>query len=348
MGSSQHLFLHKLYFCLSFTVSFCVALPGSAEAPTYAERMGWPVGARVVIFHIDDAGMSHDSNIGTIEAIENGTATSFSIMMPCPWVPEIASYCREHPEVDAGVHLTLTSEWKKYRWGPVAGKTVVPGLVDEAGYLWRKVFQVMEHASADEVETELRAQIDKALAMGLKPTHLDTHMGTVMQPMFIERYVKVGMEYRIPVMIFGGHMQHIGEEIGLIKPLMRRFAENVWAAGLPVLDDLVTEPVHGKEYEVCKSELIGILKGMQPGLTQIILHCTQPSAGFASISSSGGGRQRELRLMLDEDVRALIEEEGIILTTWRELMTRRDRALPVQSEAPSNTRPQSLQMPGEM
>ncbi len=190
-----------------------------AQELTFAERLGWPAGTKVVIFHVDDAGMSHDSNMGATKAIEEGVATSTSIMMPCPWVPEFAAYLKTHPNIDAGLHLTLTSEWNNYRWGAVAGKSAVAGLVDQHGYLWRSVPDVVAHATADEVETEIRAQVDKALSIGIEPTHLDAHMGTCFHPQFVDRYMKVGIEKKIPILIFGGHMQHIGDEVGQLKPL---------------------------------------------------------------------------------------------------------------------------------
>ena len=295
------------------------------EEVTYAERLGWPPGTRAVIFHVDDAGMSHDSNMGAKKAIEDGVATSLSVMMPCSWVPECAAWLKENPEVDAGVHLTLTSEWKNYRWGPVAGKPAVPGLVDEAGCLWRRVSDVATHASADEVETEMRAQVDKALAMGIRPTHLDSHMGTCFQPFYIERYVKIGIEKKIPVMMIGGHMQHIGAEAAQFKPMVRALARRLWDAGLPVLDDLVTQPTRAKDYAGRKNELIALLRDMKPGVTQIIVHCTEPTEVFARISGSGAARAAELRLMTDPDVRSFIEREKIVLTTWRELHERRTR-----------------------
>jgi len=296
-----------------------------AEERTYAERLGWPAGTKAVIFHVDDAGMSHDSNMGAMKAVGDGVATSLSIMMPCSWVPECAAWLKEHPQTDAGVHLTLTAEWKDYRWGPVAGKPAVPGLVDEAGCLYHRVSDVVTHASADEVETEMRAQVDKALAMGIQPTHLDSHMGTCFQPFYIERYVKIGIEKGIPVMMFGGHMQHIAAEAAQFKPMLRSLAQRLWDAGLPVIDDLVTRPTNASDYEGRKDELIALLREMKPGVTQIIVHCTDPTEVFPYISGSGAAREAELRLMTDPDIKSFIESEKIVLTTWRELKQRRRR-----------------------
>lgn len=311
-------------------LAVCVASVGYAaagsEQPTYAERLGWPRGSRVVIFHVDDAGMSYDSNMGTIQAMEKGVATSTSVMMPCPWVPQFAAYVQEHPQIDVGVHLTLNAEWKNYRWGPVAGRSVVPGLVDPQGYLWRGVEQTAVNGSPDEFEAEIRAQLDKALAMGIQPTHLDSHMGTCFQMPFIERYVKLGIEKQIPVMIFGGHLQHVGEEVGAFRPMLMILAATVWNAGLPVLDDLVTQPTKAADYDGRKRELIELLRTMQPGVTQIIVHCTATTEVFQHISGSGPARQAELNLMLNPEVRSFIKDQGIVLTTWRELKTRRDAA----------------------
>jgi predicted glycoside hydrolase/deacetylase ChbG (UPF0249 family) len=296
------------------------------EPVTYAERLGWTRGARVVIFHVDDAGMSYDSNMGTIRAIEQGVATSASIMMPCPWVPQFVAWVQEHPQVDAGVHLTLTAEWKNYRWGPVAGRSVVPGLVDPHGYLWRGVEDAVRHATPDEFEIEIRAQLDRALAMGIQPTHLDSHMGTCFQLPFIERYVKVGIEKQIPILMFGGHLQHVGTEAGAFRPVIVALAEKVWNASLPVIDDLVTKPTRAEDYEGRKRELIDLLRNMKPGVTQIIVHCTAPTEAFPHISGTGRAREAEMNLMIDPDIRAFIEDQGIILTTWRELKQRRDAA----------------------
>jgi hypothetical protein len=154
---------YLLFLLLSIT-QLCYS---QANDSTYAEKLGYPKGSRVLILHVDDAGMSFESNEGTITAITKGVANSCSVMMPCPWVPGFVKFLKQHPGIDAGLHLTLTSEWKNYRWVPLAGKNQVPGLTDEEGCLWPGVADVVKHASADEVEKEIIAQIDRAGSMDL-------------------------------------------------------------------------------------------------------------------------------------------------------------------------------------
>lgn len=301
-------------------------LAPAQDAQTYAEKLGFPKGAKVVIFHVDDAGMHHDANVGTIEAMEKGVATSASIMFPCPWVPDIVKYAKEHPESDFGLHCTLTSEWGSYRWGPVAGKAAVPGLVDEEGCLWHEVEQVAAKATPDEVEKELRAQLDRSLTMGWRPTHLDTHMGTVFATMpFMERYVKIGAEYGIPVMAPGGHGQYVAAEDEKIGPLLPGLGQMVWSLGLPVLDDVHTG--YGvKDSADKKAQIIAFLREMKPGLTQFIVHATRPSENFKEVTGSGPMRLAELEALTSPEVKQVVEEEKVILTTWRELKQRRDAA----------------------
>lgn len=305
---------------------------------TFAEKLGYPKGSRVLIIHVDDVGMSWDSNEGAIQAMSKGVANSCSIMMPCSWVPGYARYLASHPGIDAGLHLTLTSEWEEYRWVPVSGSKAVPGLTDPQGALWPTVEEVVAHASADEVETEIRAQIERALKMGIKPTHLDSHMGTLFaSPAFIERYVKVGMEYRIPVMFPAGHATLIQDQMKFPDAQMnslRQVGQMLWKAGLPVLDDLhnysygwelpagqqaTTENLRRNK----TSHYIEALKKLKPGVTMMIMHCTDPSPVFKHISSSGNTRHGDLLAMMDPAFKKALADQKIILTTWRELMERR-------------------------
>jgi predicted glycoside hydrolase/deacetylase ChbG (UPF0249 family) len=308
-------------------------------AQTYAEQLGFPKGKKVVIMHVDDTGMSYDSNIGTYKAIREGVATSLSVMMPCPWVPGFVHYLKENPDLDAGLHLTLTSEWKDYRWGPLMGKPAVKGLVDAEGALWRSVADVVKNATPDEVELEIRAQLERARTMGFEPTHMDSHMGTLFAtPAFLERYVKVGIEEKIPVMFPGGHNSLIRADEPMLKslePLVKSIAKRLWEAGLPVLDDLHNRsygwkgppaPYTKKELQAYKTQkYIEGLADMQPGLTMMIMHCTHPTEVFEHISDSGPTREGDLLAMIDPALRAYIEKEGIILTTWREVTRRRQQ-----------------------
>src|SRR5208282_6389210 len=148
----------------------------SSGEVSMAEKLGYRAGARVLIINADDFGMCHDENEATIEGLTSGLFTSSTILVTCPWFEEAAEFARSHPSADLGVHLTLTSEWDRYKWGPVLGARAVPTLVDARGYLWPDVPPVYEHDRLDEVEAELRAQIDKALAAGVDVTHLDSHM----------------------------------------------------------------------------------------------------------------------------------------------------------------------------
>lgn len=304
---------------------------------TYAEKLGFPKGKKVVIFHVDDVGMSYESNQGTIQALEKGLASSLSIMMPCGWVPGFFDYLKQHPTVDAGIHLVMTSEWTAYRWAPLMGRDRVGGLYDGQGAFWRSVPEVVAHASPDEVEAEMRAQIARYRAFGLQPTHLDSHMGTLFEPKFLERYVKVGISEKIPILFPGGHASLITAEARLTtdrQQLLRRVGQQLWNAGLPVLDDLdgssygwnlpagqaVTDD-NLRKYKTGK--YMELLQAAKPGLTYVIMHCTDPTEVFSQISNSGPSRKGDLLAMTDPALKAFVEREGIIVTTWRELSERR-------------------------
>ncbi len=289
---------------------------------TYAEKLGWPKGTRALILHVDDAGMSYDSDLGTIESIEKGVANSLSVMMPCPWVPHIVKWIKK-TNADAGLHLTMTSEWDDYRWGPVAGKPAVPGLTDSDGALWDNVPLVVEHASADEVEREIRAQLDRARTMGFEPTHMDSHMGTLFETaQFMDRYIKVGLDEQIPVMFPGGHNFFIAQDSPERAAMARAMGRKVWDGGLPVLDDLHNRS-YGWKTEDKTDQYIDAVHNLKPGVTMMIMHCTRPTEVFDKISSSSTVRLGDLNAMLDPRLRKAIEDEKIVLTTWRELMQRR-------------------------
>lgn len=310
---------------LLLALTLLIASP-SSRAETYAQKLGWKKDDVVLILHVDDCGMSHASNLGVIQSTEQGVATSFSIMMPCPWVPELMNWIKKNPTVDSGLHLTLTSEWQLYRWGPVAGKAAVPGLVDEQGCLWHSVEQVCAHASADEVEKEIRAQIDRAEKLGLEITHLDSHMGTLYaRADYFERYMKVGIEKQIPILAVGGHMTHTHSENGDAANALLPLAPKIWAAGLPVIDDLHTSATYWKVPEK-KERLFKLIRELKPGITEILFHASVMTEEFPLITGSAALRHADTQILKDPDLKALLKERNIHLTTWRELKKRRDQA----------------------
>ena len=329
--------MKKYLFVFLFILASFIS---KSQDSTYAERLGFPKGSKVLILHVDDAGMSFDSNEGAIKAMTDGVAKSCSVMMPCPWVPAFVHFLKQHPQTDAGLHLTLTSEWKEYRWGPLAGKTNVPGLTDEEGDLWPNVADVVKHASPDEVEKEIRAQLDRARTMGFEPTHLDSHMGTLFaSASFLERYIKLGMENHIPVMLPGGHDQLIQLEMHAPDAQimqMRMLGKTLWNAGLPVLDDLhnfsydwkIPNEIKNDDQKLQKlrtEKYIDAIHQLKPGVTMMIMHCTATTEVFEHISDSGPLRKGDLLAMMDPMFKKALEKEGIILTTWRELMQRREK-----------------------
>ena len=310
-----------------------------AQDMTYAEKLGFPKGKKVFVLHVDDAGMSYEANRGTIRATEEGIANSTSVMMPCGWVPQFMTYLKQHPTLDVGVHLVMTSEWDNYRWSPLAGKATVPGLYDEQGAFWHSVAQVVQHASPDEVEAEMRVQIARFRGFGVEPTHLDSHMGTLFEPKFIERYVKVGISERIPILFPGGHATLIKQVTKMqpgLQQMITQIGQQLWKAGLPVFDDLdgtsygwnpEKDNVSDADLQKLKTDkFIDLFKRAQPGLTYIIMHCADTTPTFGQITSSGPTRRGDMLAMMDPRLKQYIQDQGIILTTCRELAERRKNA----------------------
>ncbi len=307
--------------CCVLITALCAGLAGSmfgaAAEPTFAQRMGWGPEDRVVIFNNDDAGMSHGQNLGSIRSFEGGVLKSWTIMMPCSWVTEIRDYLEENPDVCAGLHITHTSEFGRYRWRPLVGRTVAPGLYDEDGYMWPSVAEVVEHATADEVEAELRAQIQMAEDMGIDITHYDTHMGTMNgSPEFFERYVNVAIEKGIPIRVAVNRIEgDISEER---RARMEETAERLWDAGLPVLDYLHVSS-YGWEKDEKLERYIDLIRTLPPGVTEVIVHAAYPTEDFNRITASGPTRYGDLLAMTDPRLKEAIEEEGVIVISWREL-----------------------------
>ena len=299
------------------TVSTCAAiLFALSAAGLLAEE---PAAPRYLIIHGDDAGMCHSANVGTIESMEEGVVSSASIMVPCAWFPEMAEYARKHPEKDLGVHLTLTSEWKYYRWGPVASRDKVSSLLDEQGFMWARVSDVAEHAKIEEVEIELRAQIDRAIEFGVPLTHLDTHMGSMAaRADLLELYVKLGIEYDLPVLI----PREMSRAERAEYPDLAEGAETLFGTlakrGLPMIDRLATVEAD-REFDLKKATYLRWFEDLEPGVTQLILHCSIDGPEAAAVTGSHVNRDTDRRVFSDPEIAAKLKRCGIRVIGWREL-----------------------------
>ncbi len=275
-----------------------------------AQRLGYAPGARVLILNADDFGMCHDQNEGVIRGLTEGLFTSSTILVTCPWFEEAADFARTNPAADLGVHLTLTAEWDRYKWGPVLGRRAVPSLVDERGYLWQTVAQVYEHARLDEAEAELRAQIEKTLAAGIDATHLDSHMGTVqLRADYHEIYVRLAYEYRVPIRLASRRVMRAGG--------MDAILDQLDASGIVTPDHLVFNgPSSVGETE---SYWTNLIRTLQPGLTEILCHPALARDELKSCARDSYQREADFRYFTSENARRLIADEGVERVGFRRL-----------------------------
>lgn len=287
---------------------------GSVQAQdrTLAERLGYPRDAKLVIVHADDLGMSHSVNAATIKAFETGLVNSGSIMVPCPWLPEIAAYARANPQADLGLHLTLTSEWTHFRWGPVSPRDRVPSLLDKDGYFRLLETEAAKHADLKEVELEVRAQIERAKAVGIVPTHLDSHMGTLYQSKALfDIFLRVGRDYKLPVRIAKTWFSRADFIESSLKP------EDVFIDRVLDINPQVAPQDWAKFYSDALSKL-------EPGVTEIVIHLAYDDgemrgATFDHPDWGAAWRQRDFDYFSSEAFRKVLEQNQIKLITWREL-----------------------------
>jgi len=301
----------------TIAISLCVVLlalapNASAQIRSLAERLGYPADAKLLIVHADDLGMAHSVNAATIKGFESGLVNSGSIMVPCPWFSEIATYARANPQADLGLHLTLTSEWTSFRWGPVTSKDRVSSLLDKNGYLHLSEADAAAKADPKEVELEIRSQIERARAFGIQPTHLDSHMGTLYQSKALfEVFLKVAREYRLPVRVAKAWFSQADFLPTTLNP------NDVFIDRVLDINPSVTPADWGKFYTEA-------IKKLEPGVTEVVIHLAYDDTEMqgATVDHPNWGaawRQRDLEFFTSDAFRQLLREEKIKLITWRDI-----------------------------
>lgn len=309
---------------LSGNFAFASDIKSDAEAKkNWAEKLGYPAGKKVLILHADDAGMSDEANIATQKQLKNDEIQSAAIMMPCPYAEDMVNWAIKNHKEDVGIHLTLTAEWKTYRWGTVTDKKEVPGLIDEEGKMWHSVPQVVMNATAEEVKKEIKAQIDKAISLGMKPSHLDTHMGTLYgHPSFVKAFFDVAVEYGIPANAIELSDPEVVEHFKKGGyPLTDEVVKLAAGYPLPKVDNFTSAP-NAKTKEEKIAAFQELVKSLNPGITEIIFHPQIATENSKSITGSWQQRQWEADMFADAGMIKFFEDEGIIFTNWKEMMAR--------------------------
>lgn len=336
----RNLFVNKLAiaFCLPLFLGSCAEKKkkgieqeaksnnieiNSVEPNTWAQKLGWPEDKKVIMLHADDIGMSPEANTAAKKQLTEGVIQSAAVMIPCPSAQEFITWANERPNLDIGLHLTLTSEWKTYRWGTVSNAAEVPGLLDEEHKMWHEVPQVVQHASAKEVEKEIRAQIEQSIAWGHKPTHIDTHMGTMYgHPSYVKVFVDIAQEYGIPANIIDISKPEVMNEFkSKGYPLDNTVLQLVNTYSLPKLD-YFTSVESAKSYEEKIANFKELIHKLKPGLTEIIFHPSDLTTNLKSITNSWQQRSWEAQMFSDPDLIQFFKNEGIIFTDWKEIMER--------------------------
>jgi predicted glycoside hydrolase/deacetylase ChbG (UPF0249 family) len=294
---------------LALPILFCGS--ARAQAPNIAERFGYPKDAKLLIIHADDLAVAHSEDAASFYALDHHDVTSASVLVACPWLTEVADYAKAHPDADIGIHLDITSEWKTYRWGPVAPHDQVPSLLAPDGYFYSDTAPAAAHSKPAEVEIEIRAQIERAISVGIHPTHLDIHMGALAAtPELYAVLVKVAHEYHLPFMA-----------------VRMTDARQKWLSMLSpkdvVLDSLVmfNPGVTPNEWTATYVKALGALG---PGLHELIVHLGYDDAELQAITQGhpdygAAWRQRDFNAVTSAEFQQAIKRNHIILVHYRDL-----------------------------
>jgi len=283
------------------------------------KKLGYSKDDRVVIIHTDDIGMCHSSVTAFRELYEIGIITSGAVMVPCPWFPAVVSLKDEFPKIDLGVHLTLTSEWKHYRWGPISTREPLSGLLDPEGYFYSETAMAQENVDPKFGQQELNEQVSRVFKAGLFPSHLDTHMGTVAHPKLMNAYIELGFKYKLPLMMF--RMDEIGwQNFGLdseSSKVVAKISEQLEELEFPLLDNIRAMSLEDPEnrLELVKEEF----KNLPPGITHFIIHPSVDSQEIRAIAPDWECRVGDYEVFRNESLLTFLENEGIHRIGYLEL-----------------------------
>jgi predicted glycoside hydrolase/deacetylase ChbG (UPF0249 family) len=287
--------------------------------------MGFDARDRVVIIHADDIGMCQASLPALADLMEAGLISSAATMVPCPWFPEVASFCRANRDVDMGVHLTLTCEYRSYRWGPISTRDPASGLLDKEGYFHFGPEGVQACATPDAAASELEAQVERAYAAGIDTTHIDTHQASVLHPRLLSAYVDLAARNRLPLMLLrrdtaGWHALAQGMGLAIDWEAARRLAEVVGeleAQGTPLLDHAFMMPLDSPKDRVDLARRV--LGELPPGLTHFVLHPAVDTPELRAITPDWPSRVADYHAFTDRGLQEYVRRSDLQVIGYRAL-----------------------------
>lgn len=292
-----------------FLSLFVLASPiWAEEGKTLAESLGYPSDARVLIINADDYAMCHAENIATHRMLETGTVTSATMMVPCPWMLEAVQYVKDNNLTNVGLHLTLTSEFRNYRWRPMSKSSFRRStLTDRKGFFWPSSLEVELYGDILDIKREIRTQIQTVIDLGMEPSHIDSHMGSL-YGMFTMRsdILAVGLansyEYGLPFRL----------------PYMKEF-EPFRKMGFALLDNLIYGLDPPEDPEERKKFYMDIIKEIPAGVNEIFIHPAIDNEESQHITGTSDERQSDMEIFMSQEMLDLIKKENIILISYEPL-----------------------------
>ncbi|MEI7844635.1 MAG: polysaccharide deacetylase family protein [Chloroflexota bacterium] len=283
------------------------------------KKLGFSNTDRLVIIHTDDIGMCHASLQAFEDLWDFGTISSGAVMVPCPWFPATAEFCRKNPGVDMGVHATLNAEWETYRWGPISTSDPQSGLLDQAGYFHQWNPDVFKHANPEAVAAEINAQVERALAAGIDVSHIDTHMGTILHPSFVQSYLEAGASRLIPNMIPRltadslGMMEMTGTSLDAYKTVL----ENLEKIGIPMIDSLASLPLEHANDHIGLAKKI--LSEIPVGITHFLFHPSVDTPELRAIAPDWSARVANYNAFMSYEIKDYLKNSDIQVIGYRNI-----------------------------
>lgn len=288
------------------------------------KRLGYGAKARVIILHADDLGMCLAENAATLAHAQSGFAACGAIMAPCPWVPQIVHAAQADPALDLGAHITLNAEWPDYRWAPLTGRDPAGGLVDGEGFMWPNTADLSAHMDPAAAIAEMRAQVQYLLDQGVALTHIDTHMGSVLDPTLADAYVQMAFDYHLPVMLPRSLPEQLGQHVpaGEMSAALHRSVVRALAAledaGWPLVDHIAAcNAPASKRLE----GYVELIDSLPPGITHLLYHAAVPGPEIQAIDRANWAlRAADYQAMLNPALReALARRPNVHIIGYRAL-----------------------------